>query len=276
VLRAGAWIWLVTWFPISHAVVSLERIIAADRYLLLPILGVSLALAAGLAAIPIPRARLALTAAIVVAGALRTLDAQASWASSRALWSRAVESSPADGDAWSFYAEAEADGGDPRRAMEAVETGLSYAPGNARLILRHALYLLPSDRAAGRAEMLRAAKLGEVRAMSNVALLALEDHDMPMAIEWGQRAAAARESVHAQQIWGKVALAAHRYDEALAAFTTAVQLQPDHLAHHYNRGLALLALHRAAEAIPELEAAEADPALADAARAALIEARARH
>ena len=109
IARAGAAVWLVCWLPISHVVVSLEMVMVADRYLLLPTLGLALALAAALGAIPIRRARVALIATITIAAALRTFGAQANWATPLALWERAVESSPDDAEAWSFYAEGLAD-----------------------------------------------------------------------------------------------------------------------------------------------------------------------
>src|SRR5439155_8125745 len=103
-VRAGAVIWLVGWLPVSHLILPLQMIVVADRYLLLPTLGLALAVAAGVGAIASPRARRALAAAIVVAAGLRALDAQAGWRDSGTLWQRAVASNPRDGEAWSFYA----------------------------------------------------------------------------------------------------------------------------------------------------------------------------
>ncbi len=68
------------------------------------------------------------------------------------------------------------------------------------------------------------------------------------------------------RVLGKVLLAAHRPDEALAAWQRAYALEPGNLANRFNLALALLALHRAADARAHLEACLADPALAPKAR----------
>jgi Tfp pilus assembly protein PilF len=64
----------------------------------------------------------------------------------------------------------------------------------------------------------------------------------------------------------------HRNDEALEAFSRALALEPTP-ANRYNLGLALLALHRPAEALPHFEAASADPQIARSAAEALAETR---
>jgi tetratricopeptide (TPR) repeat protein len=268
-LRAAAGLWLLGWFPASHLALALQHVVA-DRYALWPTLGVALAVATGLVHIPVPRARVALAIVIGLAEVARSLDAQSSWASSTALWERAVASNPADGNAWSMYAEALASSGRPDLAEAAVAEGLARAP-SPRLELRHALLLLSrGQRAEAMAALERAARGGEPRAMENLALVLLDAGRLEDALMWARRAAAAAPFIaSAQRAHGKVALAAGRAEEALAAFVAARGLEPQNLGNRYNLALALIALHRGGEARPHLEVCLADPTLHDRAAAAL-------
>jgi hypothetical protein len=281
-LRAAAVLWLFGWLPASHLILPLQMIAVADRYALIPTLGFALAIAVGCAHVPRERLRAIAVGVVALAGALRTLDAQSTWASTEALWARAVASNPDDGDAWSFYAEALDEAGEHALAEAVVDEGLAHVDSR-RLLLRKALLLVErGHRTEALPIFLRAAQAGEPKAMSNFALLELADAERPGAppgllddaLAWARRGAtAAPTSAHAHRSHGKVALAAHHDDEALAAFTSAYELEPQSLGNRYNLALALLALHRVAEAVPHLEACLADPALADRARAALAEAR---
>jgi len=270
-LRAAAGIWLVGLFPASHLVLGLQHTVA-DRYALWPTLGVALAIAVGVMRLPRSPVRHAIVAAITLAGVARSLDARESWRDSQSLWTRAVESNPDDGDAWSMAAEALADAGRPDLAAATVDAGLArtHAP---RLLLRRALLLLAEGRRAEALPVLEeAARGGEPRAMENYALLEMEDGHLDVALPWARNAAAlAPRLVAAQRNYGRVALAARRNDEALAAFTTAYGLEPQNLANRYNLALALIATNQRARARPHLEACLADPKLHDRAAAALAE-----
>ncbi|HSN29122.1 MAG TPA: hypothetical protein VLT45_22695, partial [Kofleriaceae bacterium] len=134
VLRAGAVLWLVGFVPLSRLVMPVRGVVLADRYLLMPSLGIALIIAAGLLAIRQERARAALLVVIAFASALRTLDAQANWRDAMTLWQRATEVAPQDGDAWSMYAEAFDDAGEPQQANEAVQRGLRHA-SSPRLVM---------------------------------------------------------------------------------------------------------------------------------------------
>jgi len=268
-LRAAAGLWLLGWFPASHLALALQNLVA-DRYALWPTLGLALAAAIGIVHLPTPRARIALAIVIGLAELARSLDAQASWASSAGLWARAVASNPADSTAWSMYAEALESSGRAELAEAAVTEGLQRAP-SPRLELRQALVLVARGRSAEAMPLLaRAARGGEPRAMEDFALQLLDAGRVDEAQGWAARAAAAAPfSASAQRAHGKVALAAGRGAEALAAFTAAYRLEPQKLSNRYNLGLALGALHRPAEARPHLEACLADPGLHDRAAAAL-------
>ena len=95
-MRAGAAIWLVGWFPISHLVLPLQMVFVADRYVLLPTLGLALVVAAYASSVaqdlaPADRSWCSVPC-WSVAALLLALDAQTSWRDSRTLWERAIES----------------------------------------------------------------------------------------------------------------------------------------------------------------------------------------
>jgi tetratricopeptide (TPR) repeat protein len=105
--------------------------------------------------------------------------------------------------------------------------------------------------------------------MTNLALALSQDGNRATALEWARRAVAASPAyAHGHQILGKIALADGRNDEALAAFQQAMAFEPSN-PNRFNLALALLALHRDAEARPLLDACAADPELAPRVRAIL-------
>lgn len=268
-LACAVGVWLVGYFPASRIVLPVRLVVAADRYLLFPTLGIAIALAAVVLALPRARMALALGAALVLAGSARTLDAQASWQDARSLWSRAVASNPHDGNAWSMYAEALADAGDLVGAEHVANAGLART-SDRRLLLRRALLLARrGDTAEARAWMLRAADAGEPIAMTNLALMLADAGDPATALDWARKAvAAAPLYVNGHRILGKIALAQRLPAEANAAFALALALEPTS-TNRYNLALALAALGRTAEAREELEVTARDPAFTARARAEL-------
>jgi tetratricopeptide (TPR) repeat protein len=261
-LRAAALIWLAGWFPASRLLLPVRLVIAADRYLLFPTLGLALAVAVGICALPRRRTAIALAVAIVIASGARTLVAQAAWQDSRSLWERAVESNPRDAAAWSMYAEALIDAGALDEADRAIEQGLARTSAS-RLVLRRALLLVRrGDRRGARAWMQRAADAGEAIAMANLAVMLAEDGDSSGALVWARKAVAtAPLYTHGYRTLGKLALAAHQPDEAYAAFARAVTLEPT-CTNRYNLSLALVALERFDDARVHLQACVDDPVLA--------------
>ena len=266
--RAGAWLWLLGWLPASHAILPLQQMSVADRYLLLPTLGATLIVAAGVVRISRVSTRRALIGALVIAAGLRTLDAQSSWRDAATLWERAIASNPADPNAWALYVEAAVEQrGLTLAQAEALVAEAQRAAPSAQLIHRHALLVLPIDRARGLALMRRAAEEGEPLAMSNLALLLLEDRAFDDALAWARRGAAARPGErHVWRTLGKVALAAGHADEALPAFAQALVIEPS-CTNHFNIALALVALQRGAEAIPHLDPCVEDARVGPRARA---------
>jgi len=260
--RAGAVLWLVGFVPLSRLVLPVRGVVLADRYLLVPSLGLALCVAAAIMLLREPRLRAALMCALVLALAMRTLDAQANWRDPVTLWQRAVAVNPTDGDAWSMYAEALDDSGEPQQAIEAVLRGMRHT-SSPRLVMREALIVLEhGQRDQGVKLMRTAAQGGEPRAMTNLALLELADGHTADALAWARKGAAASPLyANGQRIHGKIALAAHEPAEALAAFQQALALEPESAANQLNLALALIELGRKAEARPYLEAVSHDPGL---------------
>ncbi|MGE3460159.1 MAG: tetratricopeptide repeat protein, partial [Kofleriaceae bacterium] len=267
-LRAAALIWLFGWFPISRIALPLRAVLVADRYVLFATLGIALAAAVGIRKLP-GRTGHALLVVIALAAGLRSLDARSSWHSSQALWERAVTENPGDGDAWSLYSEALADAGQHDLAVAAVDEGQKHS-SSPRLILRAALLAIGrGDRATAFSLMQQAAEGGEPKAMSNFALLLLDANRVDEALSWATKAVQQTPLyAPAHRAYGRAALAAHKPDRALAAFSRAYELEAT-CTNRFNLALALLELGRHKDAYGHLEACVNDQALGPRARAIL-------
>lgn len=269
-LRAAALVWVAGWLPVSHLILPLQMVFVADRYLLFPLLGVTLAIAEGIRRIPSRRGRWALLGALVVACMLRSLDAQATWRDDLTLWQRAVTSNSSDADAWSMYAEAAMEAGHMDLAFEAVTHGLRETR-SPRMLLRKALFLQRAGRRDAALEAMReAAEAGEPRAQMNLGLLLLDRGNLGEALVWTRRGAEALPMhAAAHRAYGKVALAAKRTELALSEFERALALEPRSCANQYNLALALVGVGRGHDAKGYLDACRADPDLAPRVRALL-------
>jgi len=259
-LRAASVLFLLPWLPVGHLVLPDFGVHVADRDLLLPTLGVALALAVGLSRITSQRARRTLVATIMVACALRCLDAQSNWRDSTTLWRRAVETDPADGDAWAMLAQSVTEDGHPDRAFEVIYEGLQHSR-SPRLLLRKALLgLTNTSRKNAIKSMREAAVMGEPRAMINLALLLRERGHHADAFVWATRGAHMLPMhAPAHRALGTVALTAKHPVVALAGFDRALHLEPRNPLNKYNVALALTALGRHAEAARYMAEANADP-----------------
>jgi Flp pilus assembly protein TadD len=226
-LRAAAVLWLCGWFPASRIVLPVRLVVAADRYLLLPTLGVALAIA--VAAFAIPRGGLAraFVVTVCIASAGRTLVAQAAWRDSRALWERALDSNPHDAAAWSQYSEALADAGAVEAAERAASRGLELT-GSPRLELRRALLLARrGDRTGAVAGMRRAADRGEPIAMTNLAVMLAETGKAGEALTWARKAVeVAPLYSHGFTVLGRLYIALGKPREARTALERALSLDP--------------------------------------------------
>jgi Flp pilus assembly protein TadD len=269
-LRAAAIIWLIGWFPASRLVLPLKSVLFADRYILFASLGITLAAAVGVVALASVRVRNLLLGVVVLALAMRTLDAQSNWRDTGTLWQRAVVSNPTDGDAWASYVEALEENDQPHHAYDALREGLqrSRAP---RLLLRKALLVLERGQRPDAITAMRdAADAGEPRAMVNLAILLVQDGKLDDALAWAQR------SVETAPLYGKgyktiggVLLAMKRPGEAIPALSRAHALWPVDLETRHDLALALIQVGRGAEARAHLEACLFDPRMAAEVRSLL-------
>jgi tetratricopeptide (TPR) repeat protein len=135
---------------------------------------------------------------------------------------------------------------------------------------RALLALRRGNRTAARADMERAAIAGVPLAMTNLALLLLDDGKRDAALDWSRRAVALLPIYpNGHRVHGKVALAVGSAEEARAAFARAATLEPHNLENRFNLALALIALGRHSEARAELTACLSHPVLAHRARVEL-------
>src|SRR3990167_6273312 len=121
---------------------------------------------------------------------------------------------------------------------------------------------------------LRTPEGGDSVAMSNLALLQLEEGATAEALRWARTGATFRRNAHAVRTLGKVALAANQPAESLAAFEQAMIVEPRSCTNRFNLGLALLAVGRAAEVEAHLAPCIDDPAIGTRARQLVKQARA--
>jgi tetratricopeptide (TPR) repeat protein len=263
IVRAGAVIWLVGFFPASRLALPLRAVLVADRYVLFPSLGIALCVAAGIVVVRSVRARNALAAVIVLAASLRTLDAQSNWRDTLTLWHRAVTSNPADGPAWAAYVDALMEQRQFEAALRALRDAKQYTRA-PRLLMREALFVLDfGHRPRAVVLMHEAATAGEPRAMANLARLLLADGKGDEALMWARRAIV-KSPMYARgyRTLGEIALAQQRPVEAMLALRRAHALWPPDATTRYQLALALVELHQHREAIEHLGAASVDPKLA--------------
>jgi hypothetical protein len=261
-LRAAAVLWMFGWFPASRLVLPMQAVLVSDRYLLLPTLGIALAIAIGIHRIASPRARRALLGTIIVACALRSLDAQSNWRDNLTLWQRAVLTNPADSNAWSMYVEGLTEAGRHDLAFDVLREGLRRHRSPRMLLRRALLVVRGGSRRDAIAAMRVAAVAGEPRAMLNLALLLVDVGNTEEALAWATRSTELLPMhAPAHRALGKAALAARLPELALRAYEAALRFEPRRPANKLNLAIALVALERPDEARPYLEACLADPVI---------------
>lgn len=261
-LRAAAAIWLITWIPVSHLILPLQMIVVADRYLLLPTLGLAIALAYAVLQISHPRLRRLLAAAILIAATLRTLDAASSWRDNVTLWQRASSSNPNDADACSSYALALIELGHGEAAVSIVDRCLERTR-SPRLVLRKALLLAAHKHYDEAIALMRTIATPEYpRAMADIAILLDAGHREAEALALAREVGkvAPRYAI-GHRTHGRLAFEAGQFEEARGAFQRAFDLEPRDAVNRYNLGLTLLSVQRPAEAYGHLVLCSLDPAI---------------
>ncbi len=257
-LILGALLWsAVSYFPFSRLLFPI-RIIAADRYMLLPSLGLALVVAAGLARISRPLIfRLAL-AAVAIASTVLSIRAVPVWRSSVALFANATQQQPQIAELWlrwgaNIYTEQR----DAAAAEAVIDAGLRVHPADGSLILKKSNFRAAAKDLAGAEHWLRiGAELTHARCYNQLALLLSEAQRHDEAIEFAQRAVDKRPAEPAfRKTLAQVLTQANRLEAALAAWRTLVAMRPDVAEANYELGRALWNAGKAAEAATYLDAA---------------------
>jgi len=207
-------------FPVGGA-------LAADRYSYLPAVGGSLAIAAGLSALPFRRATAAgvLVLACLLSGA--TWARCAVWHDGMTLWSDVLAKYPDAALARHNRGVARAELSDHRGAIEDFDAAIAASPAYADAW---------ANRGGSKAD------LGELDGAAA---------DLSEAIRIDPRRATYRFNL------GLVRGDQGRWDEALASLSEAIRLKPDFAAALLNRGLALEQVGRRSEGVADVWRAKA-------------------
>ncbi len=193
------WLWFLGMLVPVIGIVQIGFQSIADRYTYLPALGLGLALAGTLRALPLPTAAKAALAALLLAGlGIRSVDQQRHWRSSVALYEHALAGTTANATAHAFLGHTLFhENRDLAEAERQTELALALAPQNT---------VARSTRAGLRT---RQGRLDEAAADYR-ALLADNPRDADSAYALGL-----------------VQLAQNRPADAVASFRIALALQPD-------------------------------------------------
>jgi len=224
-----AWFY-ATLLPVSQ-LVPIQNLMA-DRYLLLPLAGCCM-VAADLA----KGSRGRLRQLLVGAGALAclllgasTVRQAATWHSSVALWSRALERAPDDSAALRNLAGALDEAGERERAVATLERGLRRLPGDADLLAGLGLLRLKQGQAERAEELLGAAwqaDSSQRKAASNLVTLLLEQERSAEAIQLAE-ALVATHPLYATgwNTYGAALMGTAQLDAATQALERALSLDP--------------------------------------------------
>ena len=270
-LKIAAILWLFGWLPVGHLLLPLQMVFVADRYLLVPTLGLALAVAIGISQITRPKLRPAALVVVALAFGFRALDAQSTWRSNETLWERAVASNPLDGAAWATYLETLDAEGRSDEGAHIITTALEHSR-LPRLVMHAGLIALREGRTDDAfALMTEAASHGDPRAMANLANLLAKRGRLSDALRWARYATTAEPGyANGHRLRGKVARLIDQHSvESLHAFEAAYALEPDNSTNRYNLGIAYGDAGRTQAARTLLESCLADPNVGGAARTAL-------
>ncbi len=187
----------------TFSIIRFSPVIAYDRYVHLPALGLALALAFAFAALlrAGSAARVAVvagTVALALAAAVGTRDALVPWSDSIAIWERAVQVSPGAAAAHNGLGATWSERGDGARAIAAFERAVQVDPGYG-----------DGQQNLGR-ELTRAGRVAE----------ALPHLELAARLSPGSPSAALQ--------WALGLQAAGRYADSERQLRRALELQPDH------------------------------------------------
>ena len=157
-------------------------------------------------------------------------------------------------------AEANQRKGDLNEALRLLQAAADANPKDTKHLLQLALLLDGTgrhDEAGSVYEQILKIQPDQPIALNNLAYIVAEKGSDPdHALELAQRAAhQIKDSAEVQDTLGMAYLKKNQPDEAVAAFRTALQLQPNNPLFHYHLGLALLPIGEKELAIQEFQTA---------------------
>jgi Flp pilus assembly protein TadD len=240
ILGLAAVSWWVFFLPVSQLLAPLQNV-AADRYMLLPLLPLSLLLAELLARISLPRLRLGLVLLVLLLAAGKTVLQTRSWASSRALYEQALRADPGHTEVMVQLARIAGSEGKLDSAWSWLSRAARIDPHSSQVRMHQALLLHRTGRRGAAIRQLRATAAKDPDAdkvRANLALLLAREGPSPEALEWARQAVRIRPlSLHNQRTLGVIALKNNRHDEAEQALSKALRLKPQDVLTLYNMGL---------------------------------------
>jgi Tfp pilus assembly protein PilF len=227
----GAGIWLVMLLPVSQLIFPLQNTMA-DRYLLLPSLGVCLLVGSLIQRIPQALLRSAALAAVLIASALLCLTQTPIWATDSALYTRAVQTHPRHVKSLLALSRLARLRGDHAAAGRWFGRAATVAPLSEPVLVQQALVALRRGDMPGAIEAFRraAARPRADRARANLALLLARQGRHEEALRHAESAVKVRPlKAHNHFALGRVALYAHKLKRAERALRRADVLLPEQL-----------------------------------------------
>ncbi len=228
-LAAGLWLGML--LPVSQLLLPLQNAMA-DRYLLLPSLGVCVAAGALLWRIERIRLRWALIGALVISAALLSLLQTRSWSSDEALYRQALTAHPRHVPSMLALSRLASQRGQPLEAKRWLARATTIAPKSEAVLVRRAFAALRrGDRADAIRAFRRAASQPRAdRARANLALLLSRQERHAEALRYAESAVKVRRlKAHNHFALGRVALAAGKLSRAARALRRAEELRPGDL-----------------------------------------------
>lgn len=245
-------------------VVPLAKMMAAERRMYLPLVGLVILAVVGGARLLAGRRTAAIgavAALLVVLGAV-TVRRLGAYETAVTLWTDTIRTQPDDAMAHYNLGVALVESGRPAsEAMPRFEEALRLDPGHAGALDNLGLVLLRQrrfDEARARFERALAADPENAVALNNLGALELDLRRPAAAIPFFERALAAEPELSKAIVHrnlGKALVAVGRPEPGLGHLDRAVRLDPDDPEAQNGRGAALLALGKPAAAVPAFETA---------------------
>lgn len=265
-LAALGW-FACSFFPVSRLMFPI-KIVAADRYMLLPSLAMTLLIGLGLAAIKRTRAYAVALGLCVAVATMITLLTQPMWQSSTALFAHSVQQRPQLAELWLRWgSNVVSEQGDIGKAEAIIDRALELHPTDASLILKKSDFRASANDLAGAEAWLRkGAALTYARCYDRLARLMAAHDRFAEAVTWAEQAVAKRpEEPTYRQTLAESLMAARRIEEAIAQWREVVRLAPTVGIGHFELGRALWHSGKRTEAIPYLQVAVGFPEFSQAA-----------